>query len=197
MGEAVEESAGEALGAEHLGPFVEGQIGGDQGRAPLVALAEHLEQELGAGLGQRHEAEFVDGLGSPEWRSLHVAVYLNAEPLDDVADYCAAAGNLEIQAPAEPLSVRMVFCNGRELYSTTVARLPEVTGAGDGAFHKLLAQMTRGLWPLHYLDAQMGSSQKLLEFRQSNLAYPELFGFGFNTVRKLLGPNGNVRRVRR
>ncbi len=140
---------------------------------------------------------FVDGLGSPEWRSLHVAVYLNAEPLDDVADYCAAAGNLEIQAPAEPLSVRMVFCNGRELYSTTVARLPEVTGAGDGAFHKLLAQMTRGLWPLHYLDAQMGSSQKLLEYRQSNLAYPELFGFGFNTVRKLLGPNGNVRRVRR
>ena len=60
VGEAVEESAGEALGAEHLGPFVEGQIGGDQGRAPLVALAEHLEQELGTGLGQRHEAEFVD-----------------------------------------------------------------------------------------------------------------------------------------
>ena len=60
MGEAIEERAGEALGAEHLGPFVEGQIGGDQGRAPLVALAEHLEQQLGAGLRQRHEAEFVD-----------------------------------------------------------------------------------------------------------------------------------------
>ena len=60
MGEAIEERAGEALGAEHLGPFVERQIGGDQGRAPLVALAEHLEQQLGAGLGQRHEAEFVD-----------------------------------------------------------------------------------------------------------------------------------------
>ena len=60
VGEAVEESAGKPLGAEHLGPFVEGQIGGDQGRAPLVALAEHLEQQLGAGLRQRHEAEFVD-----------------------------------------------------------------------------------------------------------------------------------------
>ena len=47
VGEAVEESAGKLLGAEHLGPFVEGQIGGDQGRAPLVALAEHLEQEIG------------------------------------------------------------------------------------------------------------------------------------------------------
>ena len=44
VGEAVEESAGKPLGAEHLGPFVERQIGGDQGRAPLVALAEHLEQ---------------------------------------------------------------------------------------------------------------------------------------------------------
>ena len=60
VGEAIEERAGEALGAEHLGPFVERQIGGDQGRAPLVALAEHLEQQLGTGLGQRHEAEFVD-----------------------------------------------------------------------------------------------------------------------------------------
>ena len=44
VGEAIEERAGEALGAEHLGPFVERQIGGDQGRsAPLLALAEHLE----------------------------------------------------------------------------------------------------------------------------------------------------------
>ena len=60
VGEAVEERAGEPLGAEYLGPFVEGQVGGDQGRAPLVALAEHLEQELGSGLGQRHEAELVD-----------------------------------------------------------------------------------------------------------------------------------------
>ena len=60
VGEAIEEPAGEALGAEHLGPFVEGQIGGDQDRATLVALAEHLEQQLGAGLRQRHEAEFVD-----------------------------------------------------------------------------------------------------------------------------------------
>jgi hypothetical protein len=41
---------------------------------------------------------------------------------------------------------------------------------------------------------QTGSSQKLLEYRQANLAYPELFGFRFNTVRKLLGPNGGLRR---
>ena len=39
VGEAVEECTGEPLRTEHLGPFVEGQIGGDQGRAALVALA--------------------------------------------------------------------------------------------------------------------------------------------------------------
>ena len=37
-----------------------GRLGGDQDRATLVALAEHLEQQLSAGLGQRHETECVD-----------------------------------------------------------------------------------------------------------------------------------------
>jgi hypothetical protein len=137
---------------------------------------------------------FVDGAGSADWRSLHVAVYLNAEPLDDAKDYCAAAGNLAFDPASGPLSVRMALCSGRVLFSTTVATLPDVTGVGDAAFHKLLAQMARGLWPLRYLGVQMGSSQILLETRQANLAYPELFGFGFNTVRKLLGPNGGLRR---
>ena len=49
MGEAVEEGTGRALGAEHAGPLVEGQIAGDDDRAPLVALAGHLEQQLGTG----------------------------------------------------------------------------------------------------------------------------------------------------
>ena len=60
VGEPVEQRAGEAFGAEHLGPFVERQVGGDHDRAALVALAEDLEQQLGAGLGERHEAELVD-----------------------------------------------------------------------------------------------------------------------------------------
>jgi hypothetical protein len=49
MGEAAEERTGQALGAEHAGPFVEGQITGDDDRGPLIALAEHLEQQLGTG----------------------------------------------------------------------------------------------------------------------------------------------------
>ncbi len=60
-GEAVEEALLKPLGAEHLGPdSSNGRLVVTSRRAPLVALSEHLEQELGTGLGQRHEAEFVD-----------------------------------------------------------------------------------------------------------------------------------------
>jgi hypothetical protein len=60
VGEAVEQRAGEPFRAKDFGPFREGQIAGDHGRATLVALAEHLEEEFGAGFRQRHEAQFVD-----------------------------------------------------------------------------------------------------------------------------------------
>src|SRR6185437_10579710 len=44
------------------GPWrsIEGQVAGDDGRATLVALGEHLEQQLGSGLRQRHVAELID-----------------------------------------------------------------------------------------------------------------------------------------
>ncbi len=58
--QAVQKGTGEPLGAEGLGPLVEGQIGGDQGGTPLVAQGDRLEQQLGPGLGEGHEAEFVD-----------------------------------------------------------------------------------------------------------------------------------------
>ena len=40
VSEAVQECTGEPLRAEDLGPLVEGEIGGDQDRSSLVALAE-------------------------------------------------------------------------------------------------------------------------------------------------------------
>ena len=43
-----------------FGPLIEGQVGGDQDGAPLVALAEDLKEEFRAGGGQGHEALFVD-----------------------------------------------------------------------------------------------------------------------------------------
>ena len=60
MGEAVEQSAGEPLGAEDLGPFVEGEIACDQDERAFVSLAKDLKQEFSASLGQGHEAELVN-----------------------------------------------------------------------------------------------------------------------------------------
>ena len=60
VGEPVEQGSGQPFRAEDLGPFLEGQVAGHQRRAAFVALAEDLEEQLGAGLGQRHEAQFID-----------------------------------------------------------------------------------------------------------------------------------------
>ena len=56
MGETVEQRPGQALGAEGPGPFVEGEVGGDERGAPLVALRDQLEQKLGAGRSPVDEA---------------------------------------------------------------------------------------------------------------------------------------------
>ena len=60
MSETVQQSAGQPLRAEGLGPLVKGQVGGDQNRTSLVSLTEDLEEELRAGLGERDEAKLVD-----------------------------------------------------------------------------------------------------------------------------------------
>ena len=52
VSEAVQQGAGQPLRVEDLGPIVEGQVGGYQDRPSLVALAEDLEEELCAGLGE-------------------------------------------------------------------------------------------------------------------------------------------------
>ena len=44
ISEAVEQRPGQPLGGEDAGPFIEGKVAGDDGRAALVVLAEHLEQ---------------------------------------------------------------------------------------------------------------------------------------------------------
>ena len=58
VSDAVEQRAGAARAGEDRGPFLEGKIGGDDGGAVLVALAEHV-------------AVAIDGLGSlidkPKW----------------------------------------------------------------------------------------------------------------------------------
>ena len=46
VGEAVQQSAGEALRTEDRGPLIEGEVGGDQDGPALVALAEDLEEQF-------------------------------------------------------------------------------------------------------------------------------------------------------
>ena len=60
VGEPVQQRSGEAFRAEDRGPLIERQIGGDQNGAPLVALAEDLEEQFRAGPGKWDEAQFVD-----------------------------------------------------------------------------------------------------------------------------------------
>ena len=60
VGEAVQQGSGQPLRAEYLGPFVERQVGGDQDGAPLVALAEDLEEEVSPGVGNGPEAQLID-----------------------------------------------------------------------------------------------------------------------------------------
>ena len=56
MSDSVQQGSGQAFRAEDLGSLIEGQVGGDQDGAPLVALAEDLKEEFRAGGGQGHEA---------------------------------------------------------------------------------------------------------------------------------------------
>jgi hypothetical protein len=46
--EPILQGAGEALGAQHLGPFVERQIAGEHRSSALVAKTEDLKQHLGS-----------------------------------------------------------------------------------------------------------------------------------------------------
>ena len=50
MGQPVEQCTCEALRSKGAGPFIERQVGGDDDRAPFIALGDGLEQQYGAGL---------------------------------------------------------------------------------------------------------------------------------------------------
>ena len=91
MPEAVERRRGELLIAEDLHPLAEGEVGGDDRRAALVALGEEVEEELSAGAVEGHEAELVDdqqrySLVAPGERAERVLV----PRLDQLADESAA-----------------------------------------------------------------------------------------------------------
>ena len=59
VGEAVQQGAGQPFGAEHLGPGLERQVGGDDQAEAFVGAADDLEEQLGADLGEGDVAELV------------------------------------------------------------------------------------------------------------------------------------------
>ena len=60
VGDAVEQRAGEALAGEDRGPFLEGQVRGDDCGAVFVAAVEDVEKQLASALREGHVSEFVD-----------------------------------------------------------------------------------------------------------------------------------------
>ncbi len=59
MREPIEQCAGEPLGAEDLGPFLEGQIGGHHEAVMFIGPTDNLEEQLGSCLGERNVSQFV------------------------------------------------------------------------------------------------------------------------------------------
>ena len=57
--EPIQQGRGHPFALEDLAPFAEGQVAGDQKAAPLVAIGEHLEEQLGAAAAERQVAELI------------------------------------------------------------------------------------------------------------------------------------------
>ena len=130
VGEAVEESSGQPFRAEHLGPLDEGQVGGHQDRSTLVTLAEHLEEQLGASLGQGHETQFVDDqkLESCE-PSLQVEQTPFVPGLDQLVNQSSGGGEAHEQSPLTRSQTETDGDMG--LAGATVAESDDVVAALD------------------------------------------------------------------
>ena len=121
VGQAVQQCAGETLRPEDFRPLVEGQVGGDQDGAPLVALAEDLEEEFRAGGGQGHEAQLVDDQ-QPEAGQLPLEV-------EQSAVVSCQLLRLQPRQPVMPLHVHQFGNSSRgRIYPRPNSRLmPEVS----------------------------------------------------------------------
>ena len=60
MGETVEQGRGHFRVAEHTGPFPEGKIRSHRDGCAFIELADEMEQQLAAGLGEGQVAKFVE-----------------------------------------------------------------------------------------------------------------------------------------
>ena len=60
VGEPVEGCAGEPFGAEHFGPVLERQVGGDDQAGAFVGSTDDIEEQFGPQLAGGHVAQFVE-----------------------------------------------------------------------------------------------------------------------------------------
>lgn len=60
MSEPVEQCTGKPFRTEYKSPFIERQVAGDERGATLIALAEHLEEQIGADRRERHIPQLID-----------------------------------------------------------------------------------------------------------------------------------------
>jgi len=60
MREPVEHGGGHLLVAEDLGPFPEGEVGGDDHRGLLVELGDQMKQQLACVFGERQVAQLIE-----------------------------------------------------------------------------------------------------------------------------------------
>jgi len=60
VGEAVEGCSGESFGAEHFGPGLEREVGGDDHAGAFVGGRDDVEEQFGSDLGGGDVAEFVE-----------------------------------------------------------------------------------------------------------------------------------------
>ena len=115
MGEAVQESGGHLGIAKYRWPFAEGEVCGDDDGGALVKLADEVEQELAASLGEGEIAKLVE---DDEVEAIQIicqaamfaAAGLGLESIDQiddivepapraVADQCAGNGDCQMRLP--------------------------------------------------------------------------------------------------
>ena len=66
MREPIEQCGGELLVAgKHGDPLGEGEIGGDDGGATLVAVGDQIEEQLAADAVEGYEAQLIELCGAP------------------------------------------------------------------------------------------------------------------------------------
>ena len=98
VGEPVQQGSGEPLRAEHVGPLGKRQVGGYEDGAPLVALAEDLEEQFSAspGSGTKPNSSMISRLRRD---SCHCRLSSRRSSRASISSWTRAAAEAHRHAP--------------------------------------------------------------------------------------------------